>query len=163
MTFEREKESDNKKTERHGMYVENPKEGWKTTMWARMECSSSAQTVLCVKRGQFRTIILNFLLSSPNIYLGSCLTIQLHVLLIIWRIWLSAKIGVKSSFLYFGHFHNYDVICWLEDRNCPTWHWDPRVGDLVIAWETSLGHWEGHQEYYDWYTCLWCGPHALNQ
>ena len=147
MTLEREKESDNKKTERHGMYVENPKEGWKTTMWARMECSSSAQTVLCVKRGQFRTIILNFLLSSPNIYLGSCLTIQLHVLLIIWRIWLSAKIGVKSSFPYFGLFHSCDILYWLKNRDCTNVALGPMGRWLCHYWKTSLGHWKGHQEY----------------
>ena len=42
MTLEREEESDNKKIERHGMYVENPINRWKTAVWARMECSYSA-------------------------------------------------------------------------------------------------------------------------
>ena len=45
-------------------------------------------------------------------------------------------------------------------RIAPTWHWDPWVDSFAIAWETSLGHWEGHWEYCDWYTCShgnsWC-------
>ena len=56
MTLERKEESDNKKIERHGMYVENPIKGWLTTVWVRIKCSCSSQTVLCVKRGQSCTI-----------------------------------------------------------------------------------------------------------
>ena len=62
--------------------------------------------------------LINFLLSSPNIYLGSYPKIQLHVPLIIRGIWLSTKADVKSSFPYFWHFHNCDIICWLDDRDC---------------------------------------------
>ena len=51
-------------------------------------------------------------------YRCMCLTIQMHVPLIIWGIWLSKKTGVKSSFFYFGPFHSCDVICWPKDRNC---------------------------------------------
>jgi len=62
MTLKREKESDKKKIERHGMYVENPIKGWKTTVWVRIECSCSSQIVLCVKTGQSCTIrIFSFL------------------------------------------------------------------------------------------------------
>ena len=50
-------------------------------------------------------------------YRCMCLTIQMHVPLIIWGIWLSTKAGVKSSFFYFGPFHSCDVICWPKDRN----------------------------------------------
>ena len=61
--------------------------------------------------------LINILLSSPNIYLGSNPKIQLHVPLIIWEIWLSTKIGIKSSFPYFGPFHS-SAISWLENRDC---------------------------------------------
>ena len=44
------------------------------------------------------------------------LKISLHIPFIIWRIWLSTKTGVKSSFSYFGHFHTCDIIWWLEER-----------------------------------------------
>ena len=62
--------------------------------------------------------LVNFPLSSPTIYLGLYLKIQLHVPLIIWGKWLNTKTGVKLSFPYFGPFHSYDIICWLEDRDC---------------------------------------------
>ena len=59
--------------------------------------------------------LINFLLFLKR---SSVLTlkIQLHVLLIILGIWLSTKTGVKSSFPYFGHFHNCGIIWWLEER-----------------------------------------------
>ena len=30
--------------------------------------------------------------------------------------------------------------------------------NFATAWETSPGHWEGHEEYCDWYMCFWGGP-----
>ena len=62
--------------------------------------------------------LITFLLFSLYIYLRSYPNIQLHVPFIIWGIWLSTRTGVKSSFLYFRHFHSYDIICWLEDKDC---------------------------------------------
>ena len=54
--------------------------------------------------------LINFLLSSQKIYLGShpqntatCSSYNL-------RIWLSTKTSVKSSFSYFGHFHSCGII-----------------------------------------------------
>ena len=61
--------------------------------------------------------LFNFLLSSPKYLLGYP-KIWLHVPLIIWGIWLSTRTDVKLSFSYFGYFHNCDIICWLEDKDC---------------------------------------------
>ena len=86
-------------------------------VWARM-------LVLCAKRDQFLTTMMflfptNSLLSSQNVYLGSCPNYTAACSsFILWGIWLSIKTGVKSLFLYFGHFHSCYIICWLEDKNC---------------------------------------------
>ena len=115
------------------MYVENPKKGMKNHSLSKNGMFLLRSDLYYVrKRGHSCTIrvfffkkrpcflpsyFVNFPLSSPTIYLGSYLKIQLHVL-IIWGIWLSTKTGVKSSFPYFGPFHSCDIICWLEDRDC---------------------------------------------
>ena len=108
--------------------------------------------------------LINFLLSSPPIYLGSYPKIQLLVPLIIWGIWLSTKTGVKSSFPYFGPFHNCDIICWLEDKDCANMalvHWCPWVGDLgnrpQTLRETSRVLWMIHM------SLKWSNMHSTNK
>ena len=116
------------------MYVENPRKGMENHSLSRNGMILLYSNLYYVrKRGHSRIIrvfflkerscflhsyLINFLLSSPNIYLGSYPKIRLHVSLIIWGTWLSTRIGVRSSLPYFGPFHTYDIICWLEDKDC---------------------------------------------
>ena len=55
MTLEKEEEGASKNKRGHEMYMENPREGIKNHD-LRMECSCSAQIVLCMKRGHSYTI-----------------------------------------------------------------------------------------------------------
>ena len=130
------------------MYVENPRkrdekpqfeQEWNVLAPFRFVLCEEKRSLLSVRvfflkeRPYFLLFyLINFLLSSSNIYLGSYLKIQLHVPLIIWGIWLSTKTGVKSSFPYFGHFHSCTIICWLEDRNC---------ANVALG---PVGRWLGH-------------------
>ena len=115
------------------MYVENLRKGMKNhglrknwmfllysdLYYVRKRGHSCTIRVFFKERHCFlASYLINFLLSSPNIYFGSCPKIQLCVLLIIWGIRPSTKTSVKSSFPYFGHFHSCDIICSLEDRDC---------------------------------------------
>ena len=43
----------------------------------------------------------------------------------------------------------------------PIWHWGLWVGDFATVWKIALGHWEGHQESCNWFTCLWSGPTCI--
>ena len=108
------------------MYVENPREGMKNH-----GLSKNVMFLLCLDRIMCEKWLISYnkivplsyqlynLFSQISHFCSRVLAlIQLHVPLIIWGIWLSTKIDVKSSFLYFGPFHSCDVICWLEDRNC---------------------------------------------
>ena len=118
--------------EGHKMYVKKPRE-WIKNHGLR----KNGTFLLCLdlyyvkKRGISCTIRVFFLkerlfllsyqlstLFSPISPWVLTLKIQLHVPFIIWRIWLSTRTSVKLSFSYLGYFHNCEVICWLEDRNC---------------------------------------------
>ena len=116
----------------HKMYMKNPSKGIKSHGLSKngmfLLCSDlcyvKKRGISCTIRVFFlneRLCLLSYELStffSTISHWVLALKIQLHVPLIIWGIWLSTRTCVKSSFSYFGYFHSYDVICWLEDRNC---------------------------------------------
>ena len=100
------------------------RKGWKTTVWARMERRDNSCTirVFFLKRETLFSTFISYQLStlfSKDLLRFLPLKIQLHIPLIIGGIWLSTKTGVKSSFPYFGHFHNCGIIWWLEERERP--------------------------------------------
>ena len=88
--------------------------------YVRKRCHTCTIRMFFLKERPYflHSYLINFLVSSLNIYLGSYPKIQLYVPFIIWEIWLSTKIGVKSLFSYFEPFHSCAIICWLEDRDC---------------------------------------------
>ena len=84
--------------------------------------SCSSQLVLSVKRDQF-TIGLSFLptnslLSFQNIYLGSCPNSTTICSSYTLRNIVQYKDICQVIIFSFRPFHSYDIICWLEDKNC---------------------------------------------
>ena len=96
--------------------MQNPKEGIKKPQFKQEGNILALLCLCCVKKDQFLTIRLSFfpinsLLSSQNIYLGSCPNSIAACPFYTLRNMADYKNKCQVIIFYFGPFHSCDIIC----------------------------------------------------